>query len=81
MGTLGRCSLRSSVGFVVAGALLKPTTAIVRWTQGFEEDVAFKKIVKDYEKASSNSIDYSIISYAPLRQIDPARTTPARTVL
>jgi multiple sugar transport system substrate-binding protein len=46
------------------------TTATVWWTQGFaeEEDISFKKIVADYEKASSNTIDYSITPYAPLRQ-------------
>ena len=46
------------------------TTATVWWTQGFvqEEDVAFRKLVADYEKASGNTIDYSIIPYAPLRQ-------------
>ena len=40
------------------------------WTQGFaqEEDIAFKKIVADYEKASGNTIDYSIMPYAPMRQ-------------
>jgi multiple sugar transport system substrate-binding protein len=38
--------------------------------QGFaeEEDTAFKKIVADYEKASGNTIDFSIIPYAPMRQ-------------
>jgi multiple sugar transport system substrate-binding protein len=42
----------------------------VWWIQGFaqEEDVAFKKIVADYEKASGNTIDYTIIPYAPMRQ-------------
>jgi multiple sugar transport system substrate-binding protein len=42
----------------------------VWWVQGFvqEEDVAFKKIVADYEKASGNKIDYSIIPFAPGRQ-------------
>ena len=46
------------------------TTATVWWVQGFaqEEDVAFKKIVADYEKASGNTIDYSIIPFAPHRQ-------------
>ena len=46
------------------------TTATVWWTQGFaeEEDVAFKKVVADYQKASGNTIDYSIIPYAPGRQ-------------
>ena len=40
------------------------------WTQGYaqEEDILFKKLVADYEKASGNTIDYSIVPYAPLRQ-------------
>ena len=29
---------------------------------------SFKKIVADYEKASGNTIDYSIVPYAPMRQ-------------
>jgi multiple sugar transport system substrate-binding protein len=43
---------------------------VVWWTQGFaqQEDVAFKQIVSDYEQASGNTIDYSIIPYAPFRQ-------------
>ena len=46
------------------------TTATVWWTQGSaeEEDIAIKKIIADYEKASGNTIDYSIMPYAPLRQ-------------
>ena len=46
------------------------TTATVWWIQGFaqEEDISFKKIVADYEKASGNTIDYSIMPYAPMRQ-------------
>jgi multiple sugar transport system substrate-binding protein len=42
----------------------------VWWAQGFveEEDTAFKKIVADYEKAAGNTIDYSIIPFAPERQ-------------
>ena len=46
------------------------STATVWWTQGSaeEEDISFKKIVADYEKASGNTIDYSIMPYAPLRQ-------------
>jgi multiple sugar transport system substrate-binding protein len=72
-----RSLLRRSVGFAAAGALMRPyianaaaTTATVWWVQGFaqEEDVAFQKIVADYEKASGNTIDYSIIPYAPERQ-------------
>jgi multiple sugar transport system substrate-binding protein len=72
-----RSLLRSSVGLAASGALARPrlanaaaTTAEVWWTQGFaqEEDVAFKKLVADYEKASGNKIEDSIIPFAPLRQ-------------
>src|SRR5215831_11772112 len=78
MGTLSRRSvLRSSLALTAAGVLGRPyvanataTTATVWWTQGFaeEEDISFKKIVADYEKASGNTIDYSIVPYAPMRQ-------------
>ena len=78
MGNLSRRSvLRSSLGFAAAGMLARPnianaaaTTATVWWVQGFaqEEDVSFRKIVVDYEKASGNTIDYSIIPFAPERQ-------------
>jgi multiple sugar transport system substrate-binding protein len=46
------------------------TTATIWWSQGFvpEEDVTFKKLVADYEKASGNKIEYSIVPFAPLRQ-------------
>ena len=72
-----RSLLHSSLGLVAAGSLARPyianaaaTTAEVWWVQGFiqEEDVSFKKIVADYEKASGNKIDYSIIPFAPGRQ-------------
>jgi multiple sugar transport system substrate-binding protein len=72
-----RSVLRSSVALAAAGGLARPyvaraaaKTATAWWIQGFaqEEDIAFKKIVEDYEKASGNTIDYSIIPYAPLRQ-------------
>jgi multiple sugar transport system substrate-binding protein len=72
-----RTLLRGTAGLAAAGALARPhianaaaTTASVWWVQGFaqEEDVSFKKIVADYEKASGNTIDYSIIPYAPERQ-------------
>src|SRR6266513_3588646 len=72
-----RSLLRHSFSLVAAGTLARPyianaagTTATVWWTQGFaeEEDISFKKIVADYEKASGNSIEYSITPYAPLRQ-------------
>ena len=78
MNSLTRRSvLRGSIGLAAAGSLARPyianaaaSTATVWWTQGFaeEEDVAFKKIVADYEKASGNTLDYSIIPYAPGRQ-------------
>jgi ABC-type glycerol-3-phosphate transport system substrate-binding protein len=72
-----RSVLRSSLGLAAAGALARPhitnaaaTTAELWWVQGFaqEEDVAFKKLIADYEKASGNKIDYSIIPFAPMRQ-------------
>ena len=72
-----RSVLRGSVGLATAVALARPhvanaaaTTAELWWVQGFaqEEDVAFKKLIADYEKASGNSIDYSIIPFAPMRQ-------------
>lgn len=46
------------------------TTANAWWAQGFaeEEDVALRKIVADYEKASGNTINLSIVPFAPLRQ-------------
>ena len=65
-----RSVLRNSLAFAAAGTLARPfvanaaaTTATVWWIQGFaqEEDVAFKKIVADYEKAAGNKIDYSIM--------------------
>src|ERR1700752_1232965 len=78
MATLSRRSvLRGSLAVAAAGTVASPhianaaaTTAAVWWVQGFaeEEDVAFKKMVADYEKASGNTIDYSIIPYAPERQ-------------
>jgi multiple sugar transport system substrate-binding protein len=72
-----RSVLRGSLGLAAAGTLACPyianaaaTTATVWWTQGFaeEEDISFKKIVADYQKASGNTIDYSITPYAPQRQ-------------
>src|SRR6516225_438291 len=78
MGKLNRRTLlRSSLAVAGASVFGRPyiahaagTTATVWWVQGFaqEEDVAFKKLVKDYQKASGNTIDYSIIPYAPMRQ-------------
>src|SRR5438477_12701859 len=72
-----RSVLRGSVGLAATGALAQPhianaatTTAELWWVQGFaqEEDVAFKKVLADYEKVSGNKIEDSIISFAPMRQ-------------
>src|SRR5262249_24706665 len=43
------------------------TTASVWFSQGFvqDEDVAFRKAVSDYEKASGNKIELSITPFAP----------------
>src|SRR5215472_10145031 len=72
-----RSVLGGSIALTAAGAFARPyvthaaaTTATVWWVQGSaqEEDISFKKIVADYEKASGNTIDHSITPYAPLRQ-------------
>src|SRR5262245_41986672 len=72
-----RSVLRSSLGVAAAGALVRPyianaaaTTAEVWWAQGCvpEEDAAIKKVVADYQKASGNTIDLSIMPFAPQRQ-------------
>src|SRR5207253_7200032 len=78
MATLTRRSvLRGGAALTAASGLARPyianaaaKTAEVWWTQGFaqEEDISFKKIVEDYQKASGNTIDYSIAPYAPMRQ-------------
>jgi len=69
--------LRNSLAVAATGTLARPfianaaaTTAEVWWAQGFvpEEDEALKKIVADYEKASGNTIDLSIMPFAPQRQ-------------
>jgi multiple sugar transport system substrate-binding protein len=72
-----RSLLRGSLALAAAGGLARPhiansaaTTAELWWVQGFaeEEDVAFKKMLGDYEKASGNKIEDSIIPFAPMRQ-------------
>ena len=78
MGKLNRRTLlRGSLAVAGGSVFGRPyiaraaaTTATVWWVQGFaqEEDIAFKKLVEDYQKASGNSIDYSITPYAPMRQ-------------
>jgi len=72
-----RSALRGSIALAAAETLAKPhianavaTTATVLWVHGFaeQEDISFKKVVADYEKASCYTLDYAIIPYAPSRQ-------------
>src|ERR1043166_6155111 len=78
MSRLSRRSLlRGSVGLAAVSTLGFPyvanaaaKTATVWWVQGFvkEEDASFNAMVKDYEKASGNVIDHSLIPFAPMMQ-------------
>src|SRR5271169_1320623 len=79
-----RSVLRGSMGLAAAGAIACPyvanaeaKTATVWWVQGFaqEEDIGFKQMVADYEKASGNQIDYSIVPFAAQRQKEVAAIT------
>jgi multiple sugar transport system substrate-binding protein len=72
-----RAVIRGSLGLAAAGTVARPfianaqaKTASVWWTQGFvrEEDAAFQAMVVDYEKQSGNTINYSLIPFAPLMQ-------------
>ncbi|HJY47802.1 MAG TPA: ABC transporter substrate-binding protein [Stellaceae bacterium] len=72
-----RSVLGGSLGLAAAGALARPhianaaaTTIEVWFAQGFvpEEDSAFQTMAADYEKASGNKVDHSLIPYAALRQ-------------
>ena len=73
-----RSVLRASLGLVAGGWLARPyvakaaaKTATVWWAQGFiaEEDASFRNmVVAAYEKASGNTIDYSLVPFAPLNQ-------------
>ena len=72
-----RSVLRSSAALAAAGTLARPyianaqaKTAELWWAQGFvqEEDISIKKIVADYAKASGNTIELSIMPFAPMRQ-------------
>jgi multiple sugar transport system substrate-binding protein len=69
--------IRGSVGLAAAGIIARPyivnaqaKTASVWWTQGFvpEEDAALHAMVADYQKQSGNTIDLSVIPFAPLMQ-------------
>jgi multiple sugar transport system substrate-binding protein len=72
-----RTVLRGSMGAIAAATLARPyianaaaKTAVVWWTQGFAqpEDISIKQIFADYQKATGNTLDYSILPYAPMRQ-------------
>jgi multiple sugar transport system substrate-binding protein len=72
-----RSLLRGSVSLAAASTLGCPyvanaaaKTATVWWVQGFvkEEDVSFNNMVADYEKASGNVIDHSLIPFGPMMQ-------------
>ncbi|HJU20416.1 MAG TPA: ABC transporter substrate-binding protein [Stellaceae bacterium] len=79
-----RSLLRASVGVAAVGTLARPhianaaaKTATVWWTQGFipSEDAAFRQLVADYEKTSGNTLNYSIVPFAPLRQKEISAVT------
>ena len=79
-----RSLLRSSLVLAAAGGVARPyianaaaTTAEVWWVQGFaqEEDIGLKKMVADYEKASGNTIELSILPFAAMRQKEIAAVT------
>ena len=83
-GMTRRSLLSRTAGAFAAGAIARPwvanaaaTTAEVWWTQGFvpEEDVAFNKLVADYQKQSSNKLNASIVPFAPLRQKEVSAIT------
>src|SRR6476469_1751351 len=72
-----RSVIHGSFGVIAAGTLARPyianaqaKTAEVWWPQGFvqDEDIAIKKAIADYEKASGNKIALSITPFAPHRQ-------------
>ena len=72
-----RLALTGSLGLAATGTLGRPyianaqaKTATIWVGQGFvqQEDEALKKTVADYEKASGNKIDYSIMPFLALYQ-------------
>jgi len=67
-GSLALAAARPFAGPHIARAAA--TTATAWFAQGFvqDEDVALRKAVADYEKASGNKIELSIIPFAPHRQ-------------
>src|SRR6516165_12403550 len=72
-----RSVIRASLGLTTTGFLARPyianaaaATAVVWQVQGFvpEEDAAFRKTAADYEKASGNKIDLSVMPFQALNQ-------------
>jgi multiple sugar transport system substrate-binding protein len=72
-----RTMICGSLGLAATGLLARPfvanaaaTTASAWWSQGYipEEDAAFRAMVTEYQKQSGNTIDYSLIPFAPLMQ-------------
>jgi multiple sugar transport system substrate-binding protein len=79
-----RSLLKGSAGLVAGKIVARPfianaaaTTVTVWWVQGFahEEDIAFQNLVADYEKASGNTIEYTIVPFAAMRQKEIAAVT------
>jgi multiple sugar transport system substrate-binding protein len=78
MTSMGRrLVLSGATGLAATGSLSRPhianaagTTATVWQVQGFvpQEDEAFRKTVADYEKASGNKIDLSVMPFQALNQ-------------
>jgi multiple sugar transport system substrate-binding protein len=78
-----RALLRGSLG-VAAGGVARPfvaraaaTTIAMWWVQGFipEEDAALRAMVADYEKQSGDTIELTIVPFAPMRQKEIAAIT------
>ena len=72
-----RSLLQGSAGLAVAGTLARPyianaqaKTMTLWFAQGFveDEDIALRKAVAEYEKASGNKVELSIMPFAPMRQ-------------
>jgi TRAP-type C4-dicarboxylate transport system substrate-binding protein len=77
MLNISRRTLARGALSAVAGALARPyianaqaKTAVVWQNQGFvrQEDEAFVKTVRDYEKTSGNKIELSVIPFMALGQ-------------
>ena len=72
-----RSLLQGSAGLTAAGTLARPyianaqaKTMTLWFAQGFveDEDIALRKAVAEYEKASGNKVELSIMPFAPMRQ-------------